>query len=451
MAPPPKRLHPRALVLLLGASALSGAGGAGEAMVTPLPAGASGAAAAGLILIHAALVAAESAVETLRPMHLRADDAAPAARYLEDKARYAAACNLAARAVRVLLLALILNIAWGATGERTPFAVGSFLAALAGAALAIGSANLILGEIVPRAWAQLHPVSTIVRLRGTLNTVSLLFGFPAKLIVVVAGLFANRFGGRASLAPAEAAEEEIKTLLEGAQESGAIEVDEKELLDSVFEFTDKTAREVMTPRVDLEALPLRSDPADVVRLVRESGHSRIPLYEGTDDAIAGFIHAKDLLLAMADGRPPVLKALLRPVLFVHEGKNLHELIKEMRIAKAQMAVVQDEFGGTSGVVTTEDIVEELVGDIVDEYDREEPEVVEHSSGWIVDGKTHLDDVNDETGSRFESEEFDTVGGYVFGLFGRQPKPGETIESEGYRFSVVETDGRRIVRLRLDAL
>jgi len=143
---------------------------------------------------------------------------------------------------------------------------------------------------------------------------------------------------------------------------------------------------------------------------------------------------------------------MRPATFVPEGKNLNELLREMRQTRSQMAVVQDEFGGTAGIVTIEDIVEELVGDIVDEYDTDEPEVVESETGaFLVEGKTHLDDVNDEIGSAFESEEFDTIGGYVFGLFGRQPKLGDDIDDEPYRFTIVETDGRRISKLKIEPI
>ncbi|RYG63384.1 HlyC/CorC family transporter, partial [bacterium] len=238
-------------------------------------------------------------------------------------------------------------------------------------------------------------------------------------------------------------------LVESAEESGAIESDEKELITSVFEFTDTVAREVMTPRTDLDAVPVDTDPKELVEIIQRTGHSRIPLYEGTDDAIVGIVHAKDLLLAMVNYKPVTLRKLMRPAIFVNETKSLHDLLRDMRASRSQLAVVQDEFGGTAGIVTIEDVIEELVGEIQDEYDQEEPAVAEAGAGYLVEGKTHIDDVNAEIGSRFNSEDFDTIGGYVFGIFGRQPKLGEMIEAEHFRFTVAETDGKRILRLRVE--
>ena len=272
------------------------------------------------------------------------------------------------------------------------------------------------------------------------------------MITAVANVLTSRFGGEASFEFQNQVEEEIKTIVESAEESGEIEVDERELLHSVFEFTDTVAREIMTPRVDLDAVPIKCDPQEVMKVIQESGHSRIPLYEETDDQIVGIVHAKDLLKAAMENRGPInLRSLMRPALFVPENKSLHDLLKDMRQERTQLAVVQDEFGGTAGIVTVEDIVEELLGDIVDEYDIEEPEIVSDHGSFIVEGKAHVDDVNAALGSTFESEEFDTIGGYVFGIFGRQPVLNECIDSDGWRFCIVDSDGRRIGKLRIERL
>jgi putative hemolysin len=221
---------------------------------------------------------------------------------------------------------------------------------------------------------------------------------------------------------------------------------------SVIEFGDTIAREIMTPRMEMEAMPIESRLTEVARLVEESGHSRIPVYEGTDDTILGIVHAKDVLSALAHGEASArLRDLVRPALFVPESKPLHDLLQELRQNKSQMAVVLDEHGGTAGIVTIEDIVEEVMGEIVDEYDPDLPQIAYQDDKIVSDGKMDLDDVNDAIGVDLKSEEFDTIGGYVFGLFGRQPKAGESVESDGCRFTVRETDGRRIKSLEIVTL
>jgi len=436
-----------------------------EGFREPLGAGAPVIAAVlGIILLNALFVAAETAVEQLRTLHvkhLKEASEARAARLqalVDDKAKYVAACFLGSQTMRLILiflgfvlaqgLALALDGVWA-----WPFSFGTILLCALILAIPIGLINLVVGELVPKSYATLHPHLVALRLFRFVQVASIVFFIPARMVVGVANLLTARFGGRASFGFENQTEEEIKILVDSAQETGEIEVDEQELLHSVFEFTDTVAREVMTPRVDLDAMPIRSDPSDVVRLIAETGHSRIPLYEETDDQIVGIIHAKDLLMAMvqAQGKGVSLRKLMRAPLFVPENKNLHELLTEMRQGRSQLAIVQDEFGGTAGIVTIEDIVEELVGDIVDEYDVEEPTFVQTDHGFYVDGKAHVDDVNHELGSDFSSERFDTIGGFVFGLFGRQPKVDETIETDGYRFTVASTDGRRVHRLRIEPI
>ncbi len=275
----------------------------------------------------------------------------------------------------------------------------------------------------------------------------LLFGL-AKLFVGLANLFARPAGGSVTLRQSNLMEEEIRSLVDSAGETGEMESDETELIHSVLEFSDTVAREIMTPRTDLDAVPIDINPYDLVELIQESGHSRIPIFEGSDDDIVGIIHAKDLFLAMLRGKPVNISSLMRPPLYVTENKSIDDLLAEMRLSKSQLAVIKDEYGGTSGIVTIEDIIEELVGEIQDEHDDEHPEFSESLEGFLVDGKTHLDDVNDEIGSNFESEDFDTIGGFVFGLCGRQPKLGEWLAHDSYQFNIVETDGKRIIKIRI---
>lgn len=413
-----------------------------------------------LIALNAIFVGAETAVDLIRPVHVkhfREEENTKRAnrlqKLLDNKVNYSAACILGSHICRVAMVLAGLLLAPGVAKRFSPENASDWqtlVIAAAIIAIPILLLNLVM-ELVPKSFASLHPMRAGLQLYRFVSIWSILLSPPAKLVASIGNLITARFGGKASFTIENQAEEEIKSLVEDAQESGAIEEDEKELLHSVFEFTDTIAREVMTPRVDLDALPATSDPEEVASIIEKTGHSRIPLYEETDDQIVGIVHAKDLLHALrhSNGKVPNLKKLMRPPFFVPETKNLHDLLSEMRSHKTQMAVVQDEFGGTAGIVTIEDIVEELVGDIVDEYDVEEPEIVTDGAAFHIDGKTHIDDVNDALGCELDSEEFDTIGGYVFGLFGRQPKVGESIEAECMRFTVEETDGRRLLRLKVE--
>lgn len=410
-----------------------------------------------LIALNALFTAADTAMDVLKPLHVKAvREANPRLadrldRVIEDRSRLVAASSFGSQLCRFAMVVgsfVLAPAGLALVNPEGPRAVPSDLL-LAGVviALPIGLANLVFGELVPKSYAALRVPSVAGGLLPFASVVATLLGPAIWLVTATANLVSKRYGATATFAVVNQAEEEIREIVESAEHSGELEEEEREMLHSVFEFSDTVAREVMTPRIDLDALPIESDVEEVIRVIQESGHSRIPLYERTDDQIVGVIHAKDLLLARLQGDVD-LRALLRQPLFVPENKDLHELLKEMRQSRSQIAVVQDEFGGTAGIVTIEDIVEEVVGDIVDEYDVEEPEIVPDGDTFLVSGKAHLDDLNDEIGSSFESEEFDTVGGFVFGLFGYQPRQGETLEVSGYLCTVEETDGRRIHKLRL---
>lgn len=414
-----------------------------------------------VIGLNAWFVAAEAALNLLRPVHVKAlkeEDEVRRRRLqvlTDEKQRFAAACALGSQTSRLALalISFLLAQPLALVLERTagwPFSFLTVLLSAAIVAILVALVNVIVGEVVPKSFGTMHPVRVSLGSYQFIRITSVIFSIPASAVVGLAGIFTARFGGRATLANTNQAEEEIKSLVESAEETGEIEKDERELLHSVFSFTDKVAREAMTPRVDMDALPVTCDPEEIVKLIRETGHSRIPLFEETDDQIVGIVHAKDLLMALVGEHGKVdVRSLMRPALFVPENKDLHDLLKDLRNDRMQMAIVQDEFGGTAGIVTVEDIVEELVGDITDEYDVEAPEVEQTDTGFLVLGKTHLDDVNQQVGSKFESDEFDTIGGYVFGLMGRQPKLMESINSDGYKFTVADSDGRRILRVKLE--
>ncbi len=407
------------------------------------------------ILFNGLFVASETAIELLRPMHLKSfekDDPREAKLQdvLDNKSRYVSGAALGSQTMRAWMILLCFLPAPAIAGQFSDASWVHMLLAAVVLSIPLAAVNLLVGELIPKSYAATHPQTALLRLHRFIRAAATLFSLPGLIITRAARLFTTRFGGRASFAVVNQAEEEIKSIVETAQESGEIDEQEKELLHSVFEFTDTIAREVMTPRVDMDAAPIQTQPEDLIDLIQRTGRSRIPIYENTDDQIVGIVHAKDLLAAKQLGDYPLnIRTILRPALFVPENKNLYDLLRELRASRSQMAIVQDEFGGTAGVVTIEDIVEELVGDIVDEYDVESPRITRNGTGFVVDAKTNLYDLNQEIGSNFSSEEFDTIGGYVFGLFGRQPRIGEELESEGFRFKVEDTDGRRIIRLHVE--
>ena len=226
------------------------------------------------------------------------------------------------------------------------------------------------------------------------------------------------------------------------------EAEGRELLHSIVDFTETVVREVMTPRPDIVAIRAESSLDDLRALFREEQYSRIPVYRGSLDNIIGIVFVKDLA-ALPPGAQPPLTTLMRPAYMVPESKRGAELLKEMQRRQAQTAIVVDEHGGTAGLVTVEDLLEEIVGEIRDEYDVEGDTVTDEGDGvFVFDGKVAVDEVKDRLGVRIEREGFETVGGYLLAHLGRMPYVGETFEVDGLAVEVIEVERRRITRMRV---
>lgn len=418
-----------------------------------------------IMIVNAICVAGSSGLEVLRNSHVRSqDDGSSEQRklnyFVDNKDSIVAACVLGAQTMRAWLVLLCLlpapalaqTFGWiKAPVEATQFFWASALAATI-LSIPVMGVNVVIAELVGKSVAVTHPIDTMMRIGWVLRIFNTIFRFPGIFALKVADVIAKRFNTNARFTIDNRVEEEIKDILESNDTEGDLEEEERELLESVFEFGDTVAREIMTPRVDMESIPVDSNLTAVATLVEATGHSRFPIYQETDDNIIGIVHAKDVLRALTRNQNDLtVDQIMRPVQNVHETQKLHSLLAEMRAKKTQMVIVKDELGGTSGLVTIEDIVEELVGEIIDEYDEELREIEEESTGFSVAGKLHIDDVNEAIGAEFDSEEFDTIGGYVFGLFGRQPAVGETISDEKYSFIIEDSDGRRIQRLKIEPL
>jgi CBS domain containing-hemolysin-like protein len=252
-------------------------------------------------------------------------------------------------------------------------------------------------------------------------------------------------------------EEEFRVMLEEGTRSGAIDETENELIENIFEFRDRTAREAMVPRIKMVALDFDTPREHVVNKIIEQGYTRMPVYQDTLDNILGVIYSKDVVALIEHPELIILFDIIRPVPFVPETKNIAELLRELQSGKHHMAVVVDEFGGTAGLITMEDIIEEIVGDIQDEYDEEQHvfEVGADNRSVILSANYSIADANRELEDVFpefhipEDEEYESISGYVNKLFGHIPEIGDTIETQGLRVVVTEKGPMNVSSVRFE--
>ena len=253
---------------------------------------------------------------------------------------------------------------------------------------------------------------------------------------------------------AQMTEDELKTWVESDQEEGGLEREERQMIYSIFQFGDTLAREIMVPRMDMLAFEVTTSLAQATDAFTQSGHSRVPVYENNIDNIIGLLYAKDLLHVMQNGQKQAgIRELLRPAYFVPDTKKADALLTEMQAQRIHMAIVVDEYGGVSGLVTLEDIIEEIIGEIQDEYDLSEEELV-HQEGpneYVFLGRIDLDDFNEVMDSDVPKGESDTLAGFLYDHFGRVPHDGESIQTDGLLLTIEKVIGRRIRRVRAQRL
>jgi putative hemolysin len=415
-----------------------------------------------LLLGIAGLSGVETAVLNARRSRLgEGPRAEGAAAILESPEQFQTSAHLAKSLCESVLYAAaaLAGLGVAVQGRWEPAPLGDTLATawpgvVVGALLGYLTVTL-LGEAIPKALAARQPEEMLMRSAAFIRAFTLAFT-PMLWLTRTLGRFLAATAGADAAITSRAAhsEEEIKLLVEDSAEEGVLEEDEKEMIHSIFEFTDTVARQIMTHRTDVHSVSVDCPLADVVALAVDTGHSRFPVYENTLDTVVGVVHVKDLLphlLPRRAGAPrKSIRELTRPPYFVPEGKKIDELLQEFRRQKSQLAIVVDEYGGTSGLVTVEDVLEEIVGEIEDEYDTEErtDEVVPTENGALVDARMPLDDFNERFETELSTEENDTVGGFVFSLFGRPPEVGERVTHEHLEFVVEELDGLRLSRLRI---
>ena len=409
-----------------------------------------------LILLNGFFVAGEYALVTVRRTRMKelADEGSRTARSVvkitSDPPHFIAAMQLGVT---------LTSLAIGALGEQV---LSDFFAewlatvfAVLLAFLIITFLHVVVGELVPKGLA----LSYSERIALGVSAPVRLFFFVFKPLIWVlqrsSELAQRAIGIDPSFTEGEAhSEAELKMLLEVSTEHGEIEQDEREMLYKVFDFAEKEVADVMVPRPDVAGLSVDLDLDEAMAAMLEAPYTRYPVYGETLDEIVGIVHVRDLVAALhnGEGQSVSLAELARPPYVVPETKDLGALLAEFRRTSQHMAVVVDEYGATAGIVTLEDLLEEIVGDIEDEFDLPD-ESVERVSDTVIriDGSFTIDDFNEEFGTQIDSEDFHTVAGYVFGHLGRAADVGDEVVDDQLRFRVLETSGSRIQRLEIEFL
>lgn len=309
---------------------------------------------------------------------------------------------------------------------------------------------IVLVEISPKVFALKNNERWAITLSGPIRLASFIMWPVTKLLVGLVDLLARTFGVEATRILFN--EEELRTLAEVSEEHGVLEEDEREMIHSIFEFGETEAGEIMVPRIDMVAVRRDEKVEQMIQTIRDVGHSRIPVYDQDVDHIVGILYAKDLIGVDRNGHSgKAVSEVMRDAYFVPESKRIATLLKEFQKHKIHMAIVVDEYGGTEGLVTMEDVIEEIVGEIQDEFDTEE-EIIRHldDGDILVLAKMEVSDFNREIGEDVvpKDEDFDTLGGFIFQLAGEVPIPGQEFHHTGWSFKVKTVEGNRILSLRV---
>jgi CBS domain containing-hemolysin-like protein len=331
--------------------------------------------------------------------------------------------------------------------------VGVLAADLFGAAgVAVGivlnvEVLFVIAEAAPTTWALQHTERAAMFTAPVVEFAGWVLRRPARALIGVANII---LPGKGLKKGPFVTEEEILALAEEAMEHSVIEESERDLIESIIDFGDTVVREIMVPRTDMVTIGAAATVAECVDRAIAKGMSRIPVYGENTDDIEGIVYVKDAMRAEREGGAGrSVQELIRPAMFVPENKRVAELLAEMQLRRTHMAVVVDEYGGTAGLATLEDLLEELVGEITDEFDEEVPNVEELPNGDVlVNATLNVDDVNEELDLELPEGNYDSLGGLVFELLGRVPIAGDSVEVAGVRVIVERLDGRRVTRVRL---
>jgi putative hemolysin len=404
-----------------------------------------------LVIASGFFSASETALMSLNKLRIRhlVDEEIPKAtivqRLIESPSQLLGAILVGNNIVNIAASAIATTIA-------LRFAKQYGIAESVGVAIATGVMTLIIlifGEITPKSLAAQYNEKMSLAISKPIAFLVVLLSPIIKVLVFVTDLIIRLFGGNPNRVTPFMTEEEILTIVNVGHEEGILEGDEREMIHNVFEFGDTPAKDVMTIRADMIAVDIETTYDELMGIYREEQFSRIPVYGEHVDHIDGILYIKDLLFFEGDKSEFSIREFMRPAFYTYEFKKTADLFREMRENRIGMSIVLDEYGGTAGLVTIEDLVEEIVGEIADEYDEEEPEIeLVEEDVYIVDGSSRLETVNDMLGTSLFSEDFDSIGGYVIGLIGRLPEIGETVEHESVEFIIEAIDKNRIEKVRI---
>jgi CBS domain containing-hemolysin-like protein len=309
---------------------------------------------------------------------------------------------------------------------------------------------LIFCEITPKTIAVQNPERWARVLAGPVEAMSIALGWVVIALTWITSGIVRLFGGQPVRRGPFVTEEELRLLVEVGEEEGVLEEDEREMIHNVFELADTAVREIMVPRIDMVTIEADASVDEAMDVIVQGGQSRLPVFEDTIDNIIGVLYAKDLLRIFASGQHPTsVRSLVRPAYFVPETKRLDDLLRELQQQRVHMAIVVDEYGSVAGLVTIEDVVEEIIGDIQDEYDKEEQLVEKVSDNeYIVDAKISLDDFNELMDTELTSEDYDTLGGFVYAQLDKIPTVGDVVSHENLTITVLSTKGRRVTKVKV---
>jgi putative hemolysin len=324
-------------------------------------------------------------------------------------------------------------------------------AALAIVVVAIASATLVLGELVPKSLALRHAVALALWASGPLDRMARA-GAPLVRLLTTCTRFMLRLLGQKDIGERTfISEEEVKLMVQQGRAQGVFDQTEQELIHSVFEFTEASVKDVMIPRPRIQAIDIDTPVEEVLAFIVETGKSRYPIYRNSLDEVMGILYDKDLFRLLAEKKPITFAQVVRPAFFTPETTRVSHLLKAMQRRRMPMALVVDEYGGVEGLVTIEDLIEEIVGEIEDETDREDQAVRRLRDGsYIVDASISIHDLADQHHLVFpESSEYETLAGFVITQLQRMPRGGEIVNYEGWRLTIVDMDGRRIARVKIE--